>query len=248
MNKWHIIGISLMAVSCLLYAGCNRSKKAEELPGYVYVAPGEFTMGCSEHDDLCYKHESPAHKVKITKGFYIMDTEVRQGEYEEQMGDNPSSFSDCGDDCPVDQVTWDQASEFCKKIGGRLPTSAEWEFAARAGSTTRFYWGKEMDGDYAWYSDNSGKKSHPVAQKEPNAIGLYDMTGNVWEWVQDYHSNSYYNNGLSKNPKGPSSGTFHVLRGGSWGDTPEDVRVSYFYGMKPDTAGFGIGFRCVVDK
>jgi formylglycine-generating enzyme required for sulfatase activity len=148
----------------------------------VWIAPGEFKMGSNDGEDF----EKPLHTVKITKGFYMGAFEVTQGQYQQVMGTNPSYFK--GANLPVEQVSWDDAVEFCKKLSQkegktyRLPTEAEWEYACRAGTTTKFSFGDDESqlGEYAWYGKNSGMKTHPVGKKKPNAWGLFDMHGNVW--------------------------------------------------------------------
>jgi formylglycine-generating enzyme required for sulfatase activity len=193
---------------------------------FVYLPPGSFMMGSpaneSDHDS-----DEKQHRVTLTKGFYIQTTEVTQGQWKEVMGNNPSDFNHCGDDCPVEQVSWNDAQDFLSKLNRiegtskyRLPTEAEWEYAARAGSTTRFCFGDDERrlGEYAWYDSNSMEKTHTVAKKRPNTWGLYDMHGNVWEWCQvrfgDYPSSSV------ADPNGPSSGSHRVYRGGSWISNP----------------------------
>jgi formylglycine-generating enzyme required for sulfatase activity len=143
----------------------------------------------------------------------------------------------------VDQVSWNDVMEYCKKADVRLPTEAEWEYAARAGSTTKYYWGKRMDGDYAWYGGNSGSKTHPGGQKKSNVFGLYDMSGNVWEWCSDWYDGKYYASSPSQNPKGASGGSYRVKRGGSWINNPAYLRsASRNYG-NPDGRYRIIGFR-----
>ena len=181
-------------------------------------------MGCSPEDSECYNEEKPRHKVKISQAFFMGTTEVTQGQWRAVMGNNPSSFSNCGDNCPVENVSWNDTQEFiqklCQKEGlipckYRLPTEAEWEYSARAGGSTTYYWGNRMDGAYAWYDGNSGSKTHEVGTRKPNAWGLYDMTGNVWEWVQDWYDGGYYGKGDAVDPRGASSGSDRVERGGS---------------------------------
>ncbi len=179
------------------------------------IEPGEFMMGSDKGQDV----EKPVHKVRITKAFYIGVYEVTQEQYEKIMGENPSYFR--GANIPVDSISWDDAVLFCKRLSEkegvtyRLPTEAEWEYACRAGTRTRYYWGDEMDNRYAW-TTKSGKKSHDVGQKKPNAWGLYDMSGNVWEWCSDRYGDDYYDNSPEEDPGGPRNGFCPVTRGGSW--------------------------------
>lgn len=206
---------------------------------YVWIPPGKFRMGCSPGDSECSEDETPAHEVTITKGFWIGQTPVTQAAYERVMGKNPSHFK--GADRPVDSVNWKQAQEYCRKAGGRLPTEAEWEYAARAGSQTARY--GELD-DVAWHGGNSGRETHPVAQKQPNAWGLYDTLGNVWEWVADWYNDKYYANSPQQDPQGPASGTRRVLRGGSWNYFQWFLRAAERYRYGPDDWNYSIGFRC----
>jgi len=151
------------------------------------------------------------------------------------MGDNPSYFKNCGDNCPVENVSWYEVQEFIERLNSktgkkyRLPTEAEWEYAARSGGKREKYAGTNSDADlgsYAWYITNSGSKTHPVGQKQPNGLGLYDMSGNVWEWCSDWYGKDYYASSPKDNPQGPSSGSYRVLRGGSWGNDPRNIRAS----------------------
>jgi formylglycine-generating enzyme required for sulfatase activity len=186
---------------------------------FVLIPAGEFTMGSPENEQGRDSNE-PQHKVKITKPFYMQTTEVTQAQWKAVMGNNPSYFK--GNDLPVETVSWDDAQEFIKKLSAkegvkyRLPTEAEWEYACRAGSTTKFYFGEDESklDEYAWYHNNSDGKTHPVGQKKPNAWGLYDMHGNVWEWCQDWYGADYYKNSPAEDPQGPASAESRVLRGG----------------------------------
>ena len=153
---------------------------------YVWIPPGTFTMGCSRGDSECRENEEPAHQVTITTGFWIGQTPATQEAYQRVMGKNPSYFK--GAQLPVENVNWDKARSYCQAVGMRLPTEAEWEYAARAGSTTSRY--GDID-QVAWYTANSGSKTHEVAQKQPNAWDLYDMLGNVWEWTSDWYADKY---------------------------------------------------------
>ena len=207
---------------------------------YVYVPSGEFQMGCSPGDSECDQDdEKPQHPVTISKGFWIGQTEVTQAAYEKLMNKNPSNYK--GADRPVDSVTWDEAAGYCKAAGLRLPTEAEWEYAARAGSKEARY---GNIGDIAWYRTNTGIGSQPVGAKQVNRWGLYDTLGNVWEWTNDRYDASYYKSSPSVDPAGPVTGERRVLRGGSWGYDPGSVRVSYRNGDEPAFRGGDIGFRC----
>ena len=189
---------------------------------------------------------SNAHRVTLTKGFWIGETEVTQAQWESVMGNNPSSFK--GTDRPVEQVSWNDCQKFIRKVnvalkgGIRLPTEAEWEYACRAG-TSGDYGGTGNLEEMGWYSKNSGETTHPVAQKKPNAWGLYDMHGNVWEWCADWHGD--YPSGEVTDPTGPRSGSYRVSRGGSWQVFFSDCRSAYRSGWGPDNRNNFIGFRIV---
>ena len=192
-------------------------------------------MGSKESPD-----ETP-HTVFVSA--FIMDRyEVTQQQFEKVMADNPSDFS--GANRPAERVTWYEARDYCLQIGKRLPTEAEWEKAARGGTATRYYWGEEIDAAHAWYWENSQRTPHPVGEKPPNAFGLYDMAGNVWEWVHDHYGDKYYETSPKKNPQGPFQGKYRVIRGGSWRDLAEVLRVSRRNYDLPVGRFNHIGFRC----
>jgi formylglycine-generating enzyme required for sulfatase activity len=215
---------------------------------YVWIPPGSFMMGCSPGDIECGADEKPAHQVTITRGFWIGQTPVTVGAYKRfaeatgrQMPGAPNFNTGWANgNMPIVNVTWDDATAFCGRAGGRLLTEAEWEYAARGGSTEARY--GNLD-EIAWYSQNSGKQTHDVAQKRPNGFGLYDILGNVWEWVNDWYDQNYYQNSPSQDPTGSASGQMLVLRGGSWNGVPRNVRVSLRNRLYPgrDDAD---GFRC----
>jgi formylglycine-generating enzyme required for sulfatase activity len=206
---------------------------------YVWIPPGRFMMGCSLGDAECDGDERPAHEVTITKGFWLGQTPVTQQAYQRVTGQNPIPF--IGANLPVESVYWDEAKAYCAAVGGRLPTEAEWEYAARAGSTNARY--GNLD-DIAWYWGNSGNKPHDVAQKIPNAFGLYDMLGNVHQWVADLYG--IYQAGAQIDPSGAESGQSRTLRGGPYYRIYRGVRVSSRNKETRTEARLdGIGVRCV---
>lgn len=205
---------------------------------YLWIPPGSVTTGCSPGDNECYEDEYPTRKITLTRGFWLGETEVTQAAYEHVTGENPSVFE--GPNLPVEMITWDDADYYCREIGGRLPTEAEWEYAARAGTTGSRY--GDLD-QVAWYWGNSKFSTHPVGQKKPNAFGLYDMLGNVVEWTHTWYTVQISQENI--NPQGPSIGEFKSLRGGGWWDDPDLVRASYRSRIEPGDTDFNIGFRCV---
>ena len=217
----------------------------------VYIPAGEFTMGSPDNEKDRSAIEGPQHRVTITPPFYMGMYEVTQAQWQAVMGSNPSSFK--GGNLPVESVSWNDCQEFIKKLNTlgqgifRLPTEAEWEYACRAGTVTRFYWGDDNDysqiGQYAWYSSNSGSQTHEVGKKLPNAWGLFDMSGNVWEWCQDWYSD--YTSDRQTDPQGPSTGSYKVFRGGSWGNDPGYCSSAHRNSNNPDYRGNSVGFRVV---
>ena len=203
----------------------------------VYVQGGTFTMGCtSEQGDDCWGDEKPAHSVTLS-GYYIGETEVTQALWREVMGTTPSYFK--GDNLPVENVSWNDAQEFCRKLSQqtgitfRLPTEAEWEYATRGGKKSRGYKysGSNTLSSVAWYTDNSSDHTHPVKGKQANELGLYDMSGNVWEWCQDWFGE--YGSYSQTNPTGASLGSYRVLRGGDYGFTANYCRVASRFSFDP---------------
>lgn len=218
---------------------------------FVRIPPGNFMMGCSAGDSECYPEEKPAHRVVITRGFEIGRCQVTQAEYEAVMGFNYSYFT--GPNLPVEGVSWEDVKKFCDLLNGkkdgyryRLPTEAEWEYAARAGDTSPRYAPLDL---VAWYRDNAEGKTHPVGEKRPNAFGLHDTLGNVWEWVHDWYGLEYYSQSPGSDPQGPAIGEFRVARGGSWRGVARGLaRVSSRYVLKPSVRSIVVGFRCAREK
>jgi hypothetical protein len=212
----------------------------------VYVKGGCFNMGCGTLIK-CDSDERPVHEVCVGD-FYIDTYEITQKAYRAVNGDNPSHFK--GEDNPVDQVTWFEAHDYCEKLKKRLPTEAEWEYAARSGGKERWA-GTDIENkveEYAWYADNAGEKTHPAGQKKPNGLGLYDMTGNVWEWASDWYHEKYYSKSPKDNPAGPgkdwSDLKGRVLRGGSWFDDAWFTRATNRRRNRPGNRDDNVGFRC----
>ena len=217
----------------------------------VAVKGGTFTMGAtSEQGSDAYDYEKPMHSVTLSD-YYIGKFEVTQALWEALMGSNPSYFK--GDNLPVDNVSWNDCQEFIKKLNQmtgqnfRLPTEAEWEYAARGGNKSNGYkYSGSSNIDYvAWYTsttNDSGTK--PVGTKSPNELGIYDMSGNVWEWCQDWYGN--YSSGSQSNPQGPSAGSYRVLRGGGWCSFAGGCRVSYRFNYGPGGRSYNFGFRVVL--
>ena len=214
----------------------------------VRIRPGKFVMGSPDSEQGHRDDEGPQHGVEITKPFYMGITEVTQAQYEAVMGANPSHFKGAAN--PVETVSWNDALDFCKKLSEktrqavRLPTEAEWEYACRAGSKSRFFFGDANGGlgDYAWYDANSIRTAHPVGQKKPNAWGLYDMHGNVAEWCADWYGD--YPKGAVTNPQGPASGSSRVMRGGAWTKSTDYCRAACRDRTTP--AYRDLGFRVMV--
>ncbi len=242
---------------------------------HVWVPPGAFMIGCTPGDSECGDDEKPQHRVTLTRGFYMARTDVTVSQYRRSgrpANDIDLGFSQ-GEDHPVVNVSWNDADAYCKAIGARLPTEAEWEYAARGGrQDLRYVWGNDTTpivggvkqanvGDesakrkYAemcptckWFEgyDDGFTETSPVGAFPANGFGLTDMAGNVRQWTADWYDTSYYASSSAADPSGPSSGTSRVLRGGSWVNSPRNLRVSY-RGEDLLMYATSVGFRCVRD-
>jgi formylglycine-generating enzyme required for sulfatase activity len=218
---------------------------------FVYIPGGTFTMGVNTVKETYYLGEGVPHKVTVSP-FWISRYEITQKQYADIMNSYPSPYRD--DEVAVENVNWKDAMDFGEKFGrahgvnARIPYEAEWEFAGRGGATTNYYWGNEINGDYCWYGINSGGKAHKGGLKKPNAFGLYDMSGNVCEWVQDWLGMDYYSKSPAVDPRGPSSGEKKILRGGSYVNGSShpspmrvDIRIQDYPTVKKEGWGaFGI--------
>lgn len=218
---------------------------------FVLVQGGSFNMGCTSEQQNCNGNEKPVHRVTL-ESYYIGKYEVTQAQWQEVMWENPSRFSGC-DQCPVERVSWIDIQEFLRRLNARtglnyrLPTEAEWEFAARGGNNSQGYQYAGSDNlvSVGWYSDNANKKTNPVGQKAPNELGLYDMSGNVYEMCQDF--GGPYSSSVQKNPIGPSTGSHRIGRGGSWLDDSQRSRVTYRANSLPHNSHSTMGFRLVMN-
>ena len=218
----------------------------------VRVEAGTFTMGATAEMKDPWDNEKPTHRVTLTNDYYIGKYEVTQALWQAVMGNNPSYFK--GDNLPVEKVSWDDCQEFISKLNRltgktfRLPTEAEWEYAARGGKKSRGYQysGSSNISDVAWYEDNSGSKTHAVGSKQANELGIYDMTGNVWEWCHDWYGK--YSSSSQTNPTGATSGSIRVNRGGSWGSSAGLCRSSFRNYNSPDSRSVNLGLRLILSE
>jgi formylglycine-generating enzyme required for sulfatase activity len=239
-----------LAVDPSVKAGLIRANRRDDL-SYVRIAAGTFRMGCSPGDTDCRQDETP-HDVTLTKGFWLSQTEVTVAAYRHYNLATGAAMPKPPDDDPnwrdptrpISNVTWDDAAAYCRWSEARLPTEAEWEYAARAGALQARY---GPISSVAWFAGNSGAHAHPVKQMEPNAFGVFDMLGNMWEWTADFYARDYYGQAAAKDPAGPASGEFRVLRGGSWIRQAADVRVSLRYPAPAGSPDQAVGFRCAAD-
>ncbi len=231
----------------------DQAKIREAPDGMAFIKGGCFIMG----NDYAQEDEKPEHEVCVDD-FYMGKYEVTQTRWEKVMGFNPSKFA--GENHPVEQVNFLDAQKFIKKSQDvcRLPSEAEWEYAARGRATTRYFWGNMVREDYTWFKDNSAETTHAVGSKAPNQYGLYDMMGNVWEWVNDWYE-PYYEVRTKNNPQGPTAGEWKVVRGGSFDSSAGALRITNRIWLHPKNKVFPkvttygqvmneifnyIGFRC----
>jgi formylglycine-generating enzyme required for sulfatase activity len=270
LEKYVFICILVITSSCFfgynsssgesLYSNRAENKISNSIGmEFVHVPPGSFSRG-SPLDESGRESDEEQQRVTLTNGYYMQTTEVTQGQWKAVMGVSPPHIIKCNDKCPVERISWNNAQSFIKKLNKlegadyyRLPTEAEWEYAARAGSKTAFSNGEisilACEGDptlseIGWYCGNSSSyPHHPVAQKNPNAWGIYDMHGSVWEWCVDWYDS--YPKGSVTDPQGPPDGTERILRGGGLADNASSCRSANRYSLRPDIIFDYIGFRLV---
>jgi formylglycine-generating enzyme required for sulfatase activity len=213
---------------------------------FNYVEAGTFIMGAEDGND----NEKPIREVELTEAFYLGIYEVTQAQWFAVMGISPSFFT--GDSLPVERVSWQDVQAFIAQLneieGGsryRLPSEAEWEYAAKGGQASKSFTfaGSDSINNVAWYNANSSGISHKVGLKQPNELGIYDMSGNVWEWCQDWFDAEYYEQAPNRNPEGPSSAISKVIRGGSWGSSSDICRTTNRGSIEIESRFSGIGFR-----
>ena len=256
--------IAYYTVILLLHlAGGNifSQEKSIMLPGevqleFVYIPPGKFLMGSDTKELERHGDEGPVRHVVISKGFYISKYEITQEQWLAVMNHNPSVMNDKNSwkRHPVDNVSWNDCNAFISKINElglgifRMPTEAEWEYACRAGTTSRYYWGEDPGDthvhEYAWAFSKAEGISHPAGLKKPNNWGLYDMSGNVWEWCSDWRGP--YEADQLIDPTGPRDGKKKIYRGGSWFNKPSTLRSANRNGHEPDMSGTNAGLRLVL--
>ncbi|TCV90648.1 SUMF1/EgtB/PvdO family nonheme iron enzyme [Sulfurirhabdus autotrophica] len=210
----------------------------------VTIPAGSFMMGSNDS----FTNERPLHRITIAKPFALSKTEVTQRQWRMIMGNNPSTFTNCGEDCPVETISWNDAQAFIQKLNAktgqhyRLPTEAEWEYACHAGKQHPYCGGDYLD-SVAWFDENSPTTTQPVGRKQANAFGLFDMSGNVWEWVEDSYHDSY-KGAPTDGSAWSGDGVKRVLRGGSWNSEPQDHSATYrFWSVPAYRYGYGFGFR-----
>jgi formylglycine-generating enzyme required for sulfatase activity len=249
---WNVLADRTQLVGKVSFTLNGLERAPEWQPEVVFVEGGTFKMGCEDPQDKeCESDEKPQHTVKVNS-FYIAKTEVTQKQWQLVMNTRPSSFRGC-DDCPVESVSWLDAVNYCKKLSQmtgqtwRLPTEAEWEYAARGGNKSKGYKyaGSNQVDEVAWHTGNSGNRTSPVAQKVPNELGLYDLSGNIFEWCLDWYGDRYYSSSPAENPTGPTRGGQKSLRGGSWGGPADNARIANRLSRTNASRSNYFGFRPV---
>ncbi len=260
--SWLVI-FGMIQMDCQVFAQAPKEITNSIGMKLVLIPKGTFMMGSPESEEGRRKDETQ-HEVTISKDYYLGVYEITQSEYQQVMNKNPSDFQGAeikGDSSrhPVDQVSWHDAVEFCKRLSElpeekkagrvyRLPTEAEWEHACRAGRKRAYSFGESSQslGYYAWFFKNSDHRTHPVGQKKPNAWGLYDMHGNVWEWCSDWYGQ--YPKGAVSDPAGPKEGSYRVYRGGSWNLVAAYCRSAFRYWFSPDYRNVFLGLRVALSS
>jgi len=257
--------VAPIALVAMFSMAAERSPPGEGAPPdlrWAAIPAGSFEMGCVPPDQSCLENELPRHAVTLSRAFEMMTTEITVGHYAafiRETGHRPPPRPEFPQEPhhPVVHVTWGDAAAFCVWVGGRLPTEAEWEYAARSGHSGRLYgWGDQASHEWANYGRDAccagtiaGRdvwaQTAPVASFPPNAFGLYDMAGNVWEWVADWYDEAYYGRSPTADPPGPASGVVRVARGGSWLNVPGAMRTSARLMFTPEGRTGNLGARCV---
>ncbi len=244
------LALLLVCAMSVTYPAMASTKLVDSTTGmeFVPVPAGCFKMGDTTgtgEDD-----EKPAHEVCLD-AYAIGKYEVTQGQWNKVMGSNPSNFKACGDSCPVDTISWNDAQAFVARLNKssnsnyRLPTEAEWEYAARSGGKQELYSGSADPNVAAWIESNAGQTTHPVGKKQPNGLGIFDMSGNVFEWTADWYAEDFYAKSPAKSPVGPAVGKFRVNRGGSWYVEATGSRTTARGSNEPDKKSSNLGLRLV---
>jgi formylglycine-generating enzyme required for sulfatase activity len=268
--KFSVLVLSFfISISCLFTIACQKDKPSNQQfvsnsvgMKFVYISPGSFIMGSPSGEPERHPDEA-RHQVSLSKGFYLGMTEVTHRQWNDVMGNNPSAFNECGEDCPVESVSWHEVQKFIRKLNDmeeksvyRLPTEAEWEYACRAGTETLFSYGNclstdqaNFDGRRTLHACSNGKYREsplPVATFPANSWGLYDMHGNVWEWCLDWYGKKL--SGDVADPTGASAGKYKVIRGGSWFSVDHDCRSANRDRSSPHLELDHTGFRVLMIK
>ena len=268
-DSWHlslvVVSISF-SLSHFILAAADFPESTHDGIAFISIPAGKFIMGTTDANRAAlekakawnhlYECERPAHEVTISRPFLISKCEITQKQWREVMDKNPSAFK--GPNLPVDSVSWEEVQMFIKKLNDRgkgryrLPTEAEWEYCCRAGGAGLFGAAADSEGitvekieEFSWCRNNAGNRTHPVGEKKPNAWGLYDMHGNVWEWCLDWYGTDFYKKAPGKDPRNNEPGTERVFRGGSWFLEPQNLRAGFRGGNLPNFKSQYVGFRLV---